>query len=82
MLCPRAGPLTKIEWGLTASFISEGGLKRGVPKALCGEAILIRFADDFVALFENQRVAERFTEALKRRLVKFGVTVASKKARL
>lgn len=47
-----------------------------------GRATLIRFADDFRALFERQDDADRFYRALPRRLGKFGLTLAEDKTRV
>lgn len=47
-----------------------------------GKAQLIRFADDFVVLFERYDDAQRFATALPLRLAKFGLTLAAEKTRL
>jgi len=54
-----------------------------VVKPRCeGEAYLCRYADDFVVAFRYQRDAERFYEALGRRLNKFGLEVAEEKTKI
>jgi len=54
-----------------------------VVKPSCeGEAYLCRYADDFVAAFRYQRDAERFYEALGRRLNKFGLELAEEKTKI
>ncbi|MBA7668007.1 hypothetical protein ES703_76110 [subsurface metagenome] len=54
-----------------------------VVKPCCeGEAYLCRYADDFVAAFSLQRDAERFYEALVKRLNKFGLEVAEDKTKI
>ena len=47
-----------------------------------GEACLIRYADDFVAAFENQQEAERFYNLLGQRLGKFGLELSAAKTRI
>jgi RNA-directed DNA polymerase len=47
-----------------------------------GEACLIRYADDFVCAFEYQAEAERFYQALGKRLGKFGLELAAEKTRV
>jgi len=47
-----------------------------------GRAQLIRFADDYVALFANQEDANRFAAALPKRLAKFGLKLAEEKTKL
>jgi len=54
-----------------------------VVKPRCeGEAYLCRYADDFVAAFRYQKDAERFYEALGRRLNKFVLEVAEEKTKI
>jgi RNA-directed DNA polymerase len=47
-----------------------------------GEACLIRYADDFVAGFENEREASQFYKALGKRLEKYGLELAPDKTRV
>ncbi len=47
-----------------------------------GSAVIIRFADDFVCAFENQKDAERFYAQIGKRLGKFGLEVAPDKTRV
>ena len=54
-----------------------------VVKAHCrGEAVLCRYADDWVCAFRFADDAQRFYQALPRRLEKFGLQVASEKTRI
>jgi RNA-directed DNA polymerase len=47
-----------------------------------GEVIVIRYADDSVAGFENVRTAQAFLEELRERLAKFGLALHPDKTRL
>ncbi len=47
-----------------------------------GDAIVVRYADDLVVGFENWMAAERFLEAFKERLAKFGLELNAEKTRL
>jgi len=47
-----------------------------------GDAIICRFADDFVCAFQYARDAERFYKALPKRLEKFNLQVAEDKTRI
>ncbi len=47
-----------------------------------GKATLIRFADDFVVLFQSEMDAKRFAKALPKRLAKFNLTLAEEKTNL
>jgi group II intron reverse transcriptase/maturase len=52
-------------------------------KAHCrGKVYLCRYADDFLCAFESESDAQRFYEALPRRLAKFGLEVAAEKTHI
>jgi RNA-directed DNA polymerase len=54
-----------------------------VVKAHCqGQALIIRFADDYVCAFQYRREAERFYRVMSQRLTKFGLKVAPEKSRI
>ena len=54
-----------------------------VVKAHCrGEALIIRYADDFVCAFRYRDEAERFYRALPKRLEKFNLRVAPEKTQI
>jgi RNA-directed DNA polymerase len=46
-----------------------------------GNAVLYRYADDFVCAFEREDDAQRFYRVLPKRLAKFGLEVAEEKTR-
>ena len=47
-----------------------------------GKATLIRFADDFVVLFQSEMDAQQFAKALPKRLAKFNLTLAEERTHL
>ncbi len=47
-----------------------------------GKATLVRFADDFIVLFQSELDAKRFAKALPERLAKFNLTLAEEKTNL
>jgi hypothetical protein len=47
-----------------------------------GQALLIRYADDYVCAFQYRGDAERFYRAMSKRLEKFGLEVAPEKTRI
>jgi group II intron reverse transcriptase/maturase len=51
-------------------------------KVAAGDVIVVRYADDLVVGFENRKDAERFLEAFRERLVKFGLELHADKTRL
>ncbi len=56
--------------------------ERKVKKHCDGQAIVIRYADDFVCAFQNQADAQAFYRVLPKRLEKFGLAVAPEKTRI
>ena len=63
-------------------YVLDLWFERAVRPRCKGEAKLVRFADDFVALFSDESEARRFAEVLPKRLAKFGLSVAEEKTRL
>jgi RNA-directed DNA polymerase len=51
-------------------------------KVAKGDVIVVRYADDLVVGFEHRAEAERFLEAFRERLSKFGLELNSEKTRL
>jgi RNA-directed DNA polymerase len=51
-------------------------------KMAAGDVIVVRYADDLVVGFENRTEAERFLEAFRERLAKFGLELHPEKTRL
>jgi RNA-directed DNA polymerase len=51
-------------------------------KVAKGDVIVVRYADDMVLGFENRADAERFLEAFRERLAKFGLELHADKTRL
>ena len=47
-----------------------------------GDAIIVRYADDFVVGFQHKRDTERFLNAVKERLESFGLEIHPDKTRL
>ena len=53
-----------------------------IKKNYKGEMYLVRYADDFVVLFQYENEAQRFYNELVERLAKFGLEVATDKTRI
>ncbi|WXG55122.1 MAG: reverse transcriptase domain-containing protein [Candidatus Sedimenticola sp. (ex Thyasira tokunagai)] len=56
--------------------------EKRVKPNLKGEALLVRYADDFVCAFRYREDAERFYRTLPKRLGKFGLELSPEKTRL
>lgn len=53
-----------------------------VKKSCKGQAEIVRYADDFVCCFQYKEDAERFYDALIKRLVKFNLEIAEEKTKI
>ena len=62
-------------------MLDEWFARQVVPR-LAGRATVVRFADDFVIIFEHERDARRVLEVLPKRLAKYGLTLHPEKTRL
>lgn len=79
---PQGGPASPILANVYLHYVLDLWFARVVQPRCHGEAHLVRFADDFVVLFEDARDAQWFARALPQRLAKFSLEVAEEKTRL
>ena len=63
-------------------YVLDLWFERRFKKTCRGYAELTRFADDFVAAFQDQADAERFRQEVEERLAAFGLRVAPEKTAL
>ncbi len=63
-------------------YVLDVWFEREVKPRLCGEATLIRYADDFVIGFERHDDAERVLTVLGKRMGRYGLTLHQDKTRL
>ena len=79
---PQGGPLSPLLANVYLHYVLDLWFTRVVRPRLTGAAELVRYADDFLVLFEYGEDAERFARVLPQRLAKFGLEVAPEKTRL
>lgn len=79
---PQGGILSPLLANIYLHYILDLWFERVIKKQLRGLAQLIRYADDFVILFQSGREAKAFGEMLKQRLGKFGLEIAEDKSRI
>lgn len=79
---PQGGPLSPLLANVYLHYVLDLWFAHRFRPGCDGEARLVRFADDYVALFASQEDAERFVTALPERLAKFGLTLAEEKTKL
>lgn len=79
---PQGGPISPVLANIYLHYALDLWFEKVVRPHSGGKATLSRFADDFVALFQNEADAKRFAQALPQRLAKFNLTLAEEKTNL
>ncbi len=79
---PQGGSVSPILANVYLHYALDLWFERVVKAHCSGDALIIRYADDYVCAFRYRKDAERFYRALPKRLQKFGLEVASDKTRL
>jgi len=79
---PQGGVISPILANIYLHEVLDEWFARQVVPRLVGRAILVRFADDLVIIFEYERDARRVFEVLPKRLAKYGLTLHPEKTRL
>ena len=76
---PQGGPVSPVLSNIYLHYALDLWFERRFRKTCRGYAELTRFADDFVAVFENREDAERFRQEVDERLTAFGLRVVPEK---
>jgi len=79
---PQGGIVSPVLANVYLHYALDLWFERVIRKALRGEAMIDRYADDFVGAFRYQEDAEYFYQALPERLGKFGLKVAPEKTKI
>ena len=72
---PQGGLVSPVLSNIYLHYVLDLWFLKRYRRSCRGEAHLVRFADDFVACFEDDADASRFIEALKERLAAFDLEV-------
>lgn len=78
---PQGGSISPLLANIYLHYVLDAWVQ-SVRKRCRGNVIIVRYADDFVMGFEHRDEAERFLEALRERLGKFGLELHPDKTRL
>lgn len=78
----QGGPLSPVIANVYLHYVLDLWFARVVRPQMRHSAQLVRYADDFIVLFEDEEDAARFAAVLPTRLAKFGLEVATEKTRL
>lgn len=79
---PQGGLISPLLANIYLHYVLDLWFEKKVKKELKGYARLIRYADDFVVLFQKRWEAERFGETLRERFNKFGLSLSAEKSRI
>ena len=79
---PQGGVVSPILANVYLHEVLDEWFAREVVPRLAGRAILVRYADDLVIIFEHERDARRVLDVLPKRLAKYGLTLHPEKTRL
>lgn len=79
---PQGGVISPLLANIYLHEVLDLWFERDVQPRLKARATLIRFADDFVIVFEEESDARRVLEVLPQRFSKFGLTIHPEKTRL
>jgi group II intron reverse transcriptase/maturase len=79
---PQGGVISPLLANVYLHVVLDMWFEREVKPRLGGKAKLVRFADDFVIVFEQETDARRVYEVLSRRFAKFGLQLHPEKTRL
>ena len=79
---PQGGVVSPVLANIYLHYALDLWFDRVVKRQSNGEAMMIRYCDDFICAFQNKEEAEAFYKALGRRLSKFHLEVAPEKTKI
>lgn len=79
---PQGGVISPLLANIYLHYVLDWWFEREVKPRLKGPAFLIRYADDFVMVFQHESDARRVLEVLPKRFGKYGLTLHPEKTRL
>ena len=80
--CPQGGIVSPILANVYLHFALDLWFEKVVKQHCHGEAMIVRYADDFVCAFRYKVDAESFYKVLPKRLQKFSLEIAPEKTRM
>ena len=79
---PQGGVISPVLANVYLHYVLDLWFVQVVKPRCSGQAMLIRYADDYVAAFQHHGDAQGFYQAMPARLAKFGLTIAPEKTRM
>jgi len=79
---PQGGLISPVLANVYLHYVLDLWVEKALKKELKGEVYYVRYADDFVFMFQHENEVKDVLELLKVRLGKFGLEVAEDKTRI
>jgi len=79
---PQGGQISPVLANVYLHYTLDLWFEKAIKPKLSGEAYYVRFADDFLIMFQYENEAKKVLEALRTRLAKFSLEVAEDKTRI
>ena len=79
---PQGGLISPILANVYLHYVLDLYFEKYIKPRLKGEAYLVRYADDFIIMFQYENEANKVYELLIKRLAKFGLEMEQKKTRM
>ena len=79
---PQGGLISPVLANVYLHYVLDLWFEKAIKRKLKGEAYYVRYADDFLILFQYENEAEAVLEMLRERLGKFSLEVAEDKTRI
>lgn len=79
---PQGGVISPILANIYLHEVLDGWFERDVKPRMRGASFMVRYADDVVMVFREERDARRVLEVLPKRLARYGLTLHPEKTRL
>ena len=79
---PQGGVISPLLANIYLHYVLDEWFEKQVKPVMRGQARLIRYADDFVIIFQQRYDAERVKEVLPKRFGRYGLTVHPDKTKL
>ena len=77
---PHGGSISPVLANVYLHYAFDLWFQKVVTRKMRGKAFFVRYADDFVCLFQIKKDAEKFYDWLPRRLAKFGLELSMEKS--
>lgn len=79
---PQGGLISPVLANVYLHYVLDLWFEKAIKPRLKGEAYLIRFADDFIIMFQYENEAQAVYEVLEKRLHKFGLEMEKEKTHI